>query len=83
MATHTLPQAHVDASYASVHLADAGAVYLAAAYSAASPSREQALDRPVPQDGLNCAKGTVAALGLEVGAAIFLYGLWLTWHLIR
>ena len=84
MATHTSPQAHVDASYASVHLADAGSVFLAAAaYSATSPSREQAHDRPVPQDALNGAKGAVAALGLEVGAAICLCGCWLVWHLVR
>jgi hypothetical protein len=84
VATHSFPQTHVDPSYASVHLAEAGSVFLAAAaYSAASPSGEQAYDRPVPKDALNCAKGTVAALGLEIGAAIFLYGIWLTWHLIR
>lgn len=82
MATHTLPQAHVDSSYASVHLTEAPSAILAP-FPAVPHSREQALDRPAPQDALNCARGTVAALGLEIGAAIFLYGLWLTWHLFR
>jgi hypothetical protein len=67
-------------------------MYIADAYSgffpansqtAASPVLKKVVDTPVPEDALNGAKGAVAALGVEIASAIFLYGLWLVWHLIR
>jgi hypothetical protein len=34
-------------------------------------------------DGLGCARGIRAAFLLEGGAALFLYGIWHFWHLVR
>ena len=67
-------------------------MYLAGPYVGFLPATPQSavshvpqlpIDLGVPQDALNGAKGAVAAIGVEIGPAIFLYGLWLIWHLLR
>jgi hypothetical protein len=73
-----------EGSHPSMYIADACASFFpATSTTAASPVSSLPNDIRVPQDALNGAKGAVAALGVEVASAIFLYGLWLIWHVVR
>ena len=75
---------HFEGAHPSMYIADAYTGFFPAnSQAAASPVLKPGADTPVPQDALNGAKGAVAALGVEVASAIFLYGLWLVWHVIR
>jgi hypothetical protein len=64
-------------------------MYIVDAYAGFFPDAQAAVASPrpiqvrVPEDALNGAKGAVAALGVEFASAIFLFGAWLIWHLIR
>jgi hypothetical protein len=67
-----------------MYIADAYAGFFPATpKTAASRVPQLPIDLGVPNDALNGAKGAVAALGVEIASAIFLYGLWLIWHLVR
>jgi hypothetical protein len=82
MATPALRQ--FEGSHPSMYISDALTGFLpATSQPTATAVPRQPVDLRVPKDALSGAKGVIVALGLEIGAAMLLYSVWLIWHLIR
>jgi hypothetical protein len=64
---------------------DACAALDFAPYAPLSPALDHETERLLEPrtDGLGCVRGSLAALVLDGIFALFVYGIWQTWHLFR
>ena len=47
------------------------------------PARETDSRSGSKSEGLRCVRGSLFALGFEVAMALFVYGIWEAWHILR
>jgi hypothetical protein len=79
-----LDECEVD-SFSTVMLKDVFAGPMLASSSSEAFARSGERDRPYDasvEDG-SCLKGFFVAIGLETGAALGIYSIWLVWHILR